>query len=87
KEPVLLFSSDIVASNVPDNMRLRAFSKVALKTGETKSISFTIAASELAFVNNHGNWTLEAGEFRMKCNDQYLLINCTETKVWETPNR
>ncbi|MFV0290744.1 MAG: glycoside hydrolase family 3 N-terminal domain-containing protein, partial [Mangrovibacterium sp.] len=84
KEPVLLFSSDIVASNVPDNMRLRAFSKVALKTGETKSISFTIAASELAFVNNHGNWTLEAGEFRMKCNDQYLLINCTETKVWET---
>ncbi|MFV0553329.1 MAG: glycoside hydrolase family 3 N-terminal domain-containing protein [Mangrovibacterium sp.] len=87
KEPVLLFSSDLVASHVPDNMRLRAFDKVALKAGETKTVSFTLPASELAFVNNHGKWTLEAGEFRMKCDDQYLLINCTETKVWESPNR
>ncbi|MFV0554810.1 MAG: fibronectin type III-like domain-contianing protein [Mangrovibacterium sp.] len=87
KEPVLLFSSDLVASHVPDNMRLRAFDKVALKAGETKTVSFTLPASELAFVNSHGKWTLEAGEFRMKCDDQYLLINCTETKVWESPNR
>ncbi|MFV0366455.1 MAG: fibronectin type III-like domain-contianing protein [Mangrovibacterium sp.] len=87
EEPVLLFSSDLVASNVPDNIRLRAFDKVELKAGETKTVSFTIKGSDLAFVNNHGKWILEAGEFRIKCDDQYLVVNCSETKIWKTPNR
>lgn len=87
KEAVLLFSSDLVASIVPDNVRLRAFDKVSLKAGETKTVTLKVKASDLAFVNHAGKWTLEEGEFRIKCDDQYLSINCTETKVWNTPNK
>ncbi len=86
KEPVLLFTSDVVASVSPDNSRLRDFEKVSLKAGETKTVTMTVKASELAFVGMDNRWTLEAGEFRVKCGDQSLMINCTETKVWDTPN-
>lgn len=86
KEPVLLFTSDVVASITPDNSRLRNFSKVDLRPGETKTVTMSIKASDLAFVGYDNRWRLEAGEFRVKCGDQSLMINCTETKVWDTPN-
>ena len=86
KEPVLLFTSDIVASISPDNSRLRHFKKVELRAGETKTVTLSIKASDLAFVGIDNRWTLEAGEFRVKCGDQSIMINCTETKVWDTPN-
>lgn len=86
KEPVLLFTSDIVASISPDNSRLRNFKKVELRAGETKTVTLSIKASDLAFVGIDNRWTLEAGEFRVKCGDQSIMINCTETKVWDTPN-
>ena len=44
-------------------------------------------ASDLAFVGIDNRWTLEAGEFRVKCGDQSIMITCTETKVWDTPNK
>lgn len=40
KESVLLFSSDLIASIVPDGRRLRAFDKVELQPGETKTMTF-----------------------------------------------
>ena len=86
KEAVLLYSSDIVASLIPDVKRLREFTKVELAPGESKVVSFTIPASELAFVGSDGKWRLEAGDFRMSCGGQSLMISCSETKVWDTPN-
>ncbi len=86
KESVLLFSSDLVASITPDNRRLRGFEKVALEPGETKTVSITIPASDLAFVNYEGKWTIEKGEFRMQMGDQVVMLNCTETKVWKSAN-
>lgn len=86
KEPVLLFTSDVVASISPDNSRLRNFTKVELRPGETKTVTMSVKASDLAFVGYDNKWRLEAGEFRVKCGDQSLMINCTETKVWNTPN-
>ena len=86
KEAVLLYSSDIVASLIPDVKRLREFTKVELAPGESKVVSFTIPASELAFVGSDGKWRLEAGDFRMSCGGQSLMITCSETKVWDTPN-
>ena len=86
KEPVLLFTSDVVASISPDNSRLRNFTKVELRPGETKTVTMSVKASDLAFVGYDNKWRLEAGEFRVKCGDQSLMINCTETKVWDTPN-
>ncbi len=87
KEPVLIYSSDLVASTVPDNMRLRTFDKLSLKAGESKTVTFKIKGSDLAFVNHAGKWILEEGEFRIKCDNQYTTIHCRKTKVWETPNK
>ena len=87
KEPVLLYSSDLVASLVPDNKRLRAFQKVELQPGQTKTVTFQLQASDLAFVGADGKWILEEGEFRLSCGGQTALINCTDTHKWDTPNK
>ena len=87
KESLLLFSSDIVASLTPDVRRLRAFDKVELAPGQSNTVSFTINADDLAFVNADGKWTLEEGEFMIQVGDQTVMTRCTETKIWETPNR
>ena len=86
KEPVLLYSSDLVASIVPDSRRLRAFQKIELQPGETKTVTFTLAAKELAFVGADAGWVLEAGEFAITVGGQAVTINCTETKKYTTPN-
>ena len=86
KEAVLLYSSDLVASLIPDVKRLRGFEKIALEPGETKTVSFVVPAHELAFVGADGKWRLEAGDFRLSCGGLGVMARCTETKVWETPN-
>lgn len=86
KESVLLFSSDIVASKVPDVKRLRQFTKVELKPGESKTVRLEFPAHELAFVGHDGKWRLEKGEFRIACGTESMMINCAATKVWDTPN-
>ncbi|MCR4570198.1 MAG: glycoside hydrolase family 3 C-terminal domain-containing protein [Bacteroidales bacterium] len=86
KEAVLLYSSDLVASLIPDVKRLRGFEKIALEPGETKTVTFELPASELAFVGADGKWRLEKGDFRFSCGGQGVLVNCSETKVWDTPN-
>lgn len=86
KEAVLLFSSDIIASKVPDVKRLRQFTKVELNPGESKTLRLEIPAHELAFVGHDGKWRLEKGQFRIACGSESMMIDCTETKVWDTPN-
>ena len=86
KEAVLLYSSDLVASIVPDNKRLRDFTKIELLPGETKTVTFKLPAKDLAFVNADGNWTLEEGEFVLKIGKLTQSIQCTKNKVWDTPN-
>ena len=87
KESVLLYSKDLVASSTPDNIRLRNFEKIELNPGETKTVTMQLKGSDLAFVGYDGKWRLEKGNFTIKCGGQALDINCTETKVWDTPNR
>ena len=86
KEAVLLYSSDLVASIVPDNKRLRDFTKVELQPGETKTVSFKLPAKSLAFVGADGHWTLEEGEFDLKVGQLSQRVECTQTKVWEEAN-
>ena len=86
KEAVLLYSSDLVASLIPDVKRLRGFEKVELAAGETKTVNFEIPASALAFVGADGAWRLEAGDFRLSCGGRSAMLRCTETKIWDTPN-
>ena len=86
KEVVMLFSSDLVASLTPENRRLRAFKKVELQPGETKTVTLTIKGSDLAFVGADGKWILEKGDFRMQVGNQVLNIKCSDTHKWETAN-
>lgn len=86
QEPVLLYSSDLVASLVPDNRRLRDFTKISLNPGETKTVTFELPAKKLAFVGKDGKWRLEEGEFILKVGDQTVKVFCEETKVWDVPN-
>lgn len=87
KEAVMLFSRDMVASLTPENRRLRAFQKVELQPGETRTVSFTLKGSDLAFVGADGKWILEKGDFRMQAGDKTLNLNCTESHKWESQNR
>lgn len=86
KEPVLLYSSDLIASMVPDNKRLREFTKVELQPGEMKTVTFSMPAKSLAFVGADGKWILEEGDFILKTGDQTVKVVCSETKKWDTPN-
>lgn len=87
KEVVMLFSRDMVASLTPENRRLRAFEKVELQPGETKTVTLRIKASDLALVDYDGKWVLEKGEFRIQAGTEVLNITCNETHRWNTPNK
>lgn len=87
KESVLLFSSDLMASMVPDGRRLRAFDKVALQPGESKTVTFDLKANDLAFVGWDGKWILEEGDFKLMVADQQATIHCNKTHQWASANR
>ena len=87
KESVMLFTNDLVASITPDVRRLRAFRKINLQPGEQKTVALKIAADDLAFVNPDGKWTLEAGDFKFQVGNLADKVTCTQTKIWDTPNR
>lgn len=87
KEVVMLYSSDLIASQVPDNRRLRAFTKVELQPGETQTVTFSLPASDLAFVDYHGKWVLEEGEFILIAGTEKATVKCTSTKKYTTANK
>ena len=87
KESVLLFSSDLISSMVPDGRRLRAFDKIELQPGETKTVTFNLNADDLAFVGYDGKWVLEEGDFKLMIADQSADIHCEKTYQWQSANR
>ena len=87
KESVLLFSRDLIASMVPDGRRLRAFDKIYLQPGETKTVTFDLKADDLAFVGYDGKWRLEEGDFKLMIANQKAYIHCTDTYQWQSANR
>ncbi len=86
KEPVLLYTSDLVASLTPDNRRLRDFTKVELQPGETKTVTFRLPAKNMAFVGADCRWTLEEGDFLLRVGRLEQKIACTKSRVWDEPN-
>lgn len=63
EETVFLFTHDVVASVARPVRELKAYAKVRLAPGETKSVTLTIPLSELRFLDAHWKPVLEAGEF------------------------
>lgn len=82
KEAVILYSSDLVASITPDVMRVRAFDKVDLQPGQSTRVSFTIPATDLAFVGYDNQWHLEAGDFTFTIGTQQAKARCTVTRTY-----
>lgn len=66
KEVVQLYTSDLVASLVPDVKRLRRFEKVALKAGETKTVTFKLKLNDLSFINLENKRVVEPGDFEFQ---------------------
>ncbi|WP_236943316.1 fibronectin type III-like domain-contianing protein [Hymenobacter sp. PAMC 26628] len=54
--------------------RLRRFDKVSLRPGETKTVTFTLPVSELAYAGPTGEPVLETGDFDLKIGDQKQRI-------------
>lgn len=87
KESVLLYSSDLIASMMPDVRRLCAFEKIYLEPGETQTVTMKLNGSDLAFVGYDGKWIIEEGDFIIYVGNQVVALNCTATKKWDSPNR
>jgi beta-glucosidase len=74
------------ATCTPDVRRLREFAKVELEPGQTKTVTFTLPATELAFVNYFGQWTIEEGDFAISVGSESVMTRCTETVLYDEPN-
>ena len=86
KESVLLFSTDMYATCTPDVRRLREFTKVELEPGETETVTFHLPATDLAFVNYFGQWTIEEGDFALSIGSESVMTRCNRTVLYKTPN-
>lgn len=64
-ETVQLYVQDVTASLVRPVRELKAFAQVELKAGETKTVRFAAAVSELGFYNNEGVYLIEPGMFNL----------------------
>ena len=65
KESVLMYVTDLVASITPEAKRLRAFDKIELQPGQSKTVSFTITEDKLSFINNNLKRVTEPGDFKI----------------------
>lgn len=83
KEAVLMYISDLYASIGPYTKRLRAFSKIDLKSGETKNVIFKIDVKDIAFINDISKSVTEPGEFKIRIADQTINFNYRITKKFK----
>ncbi len=83
KETVMLYSTDDIASVMPDNRRLRAFRKVEIQPGETVCVEFEVPATDLAFVGYDGRWHLEKGSFTFLCGGRIVQSVCSADSVFD----
>ena len=65
EEIVQLYVRDLVGSVVRPVKELKGFERVALAPGETKTVSFELPVSELAFWNIDMEYVVEPGEFNL----------------------
>ena len=65
-----LYSRDLYASVTPPMKRLRAFQKVSLKPGESKTVRFSIDKNDLSFVNTQLKTVTETGDFEVMIADK-----------------
>jgi beta-glucosidase len=62
-EVVQLYVRDLVGSVTRPVKELKGFQRVTLQPGESKDVTFTLAAADLAFYTANGTWEAEPGDF------------------------
>ncbi len=65
EEVVQLYIRDLVGSITRPLKELKGFKKIALKAGETKTVTFSITPNDLKFYNYTLNYNWEPGEFEI----------------------
>jgi beta-glucosidase len=71
-----------VASLTPDVKRLRAFEKVELQAGESRTVTFNLALKDLAFVGVDLKKHLEAGTFTIQVGNLKQSFTINKTSVF-----
>lgn len=83
-EVVQVYVRDMYASIVPPVKRLRAFDKVKIKAGESKTISFELSTRDLAFVDLDLKWKTEKGEFELQVGGLSQKFEMTVDEFFKT---
>ncbi len=65
KEVVQLYTRQLVGTTTHPVKELKGFQKIELKAGESKTVSFNIAASDLKFYNSDLKYVAEPGNFKL----------------------
>ncbi len=88
-EVVQVYVSDLVASVAPATERLVRFAKVYLEPGERRTLSFSLDAAALSFVDARGRRLVEPGAFSLRVADQTAALTLTgdEALVLSSPPR
>jgi beta-glucosidase len=64
EETVQLYIRDLVGSVTRPVKELKAFQKIQLKAGESRTVTFKITSSDLAFYRKDMTWGTESGQFK-----------------------
>jgi beta-glucosidase len=68
-EVVQLYLHDPVASISQPLRRLRGFERVTLDPGQTRTVRFTLDASDFGFYDNRGRFVVEPGQIDVYAGD------------------
>ena len=64
-EVVQLYIRDVLASVARPVMELKGFQRVRLEPGQSREVSFTLGHQHLRMLDQHLNWVVEPGSFRV----------------------
>lgn len=74
KTAIELYSQDLYSTISPSFRRLRDFKKISLNKGEERLVHFVLPVTDLAFVNETGEWVTEKGDFNFFIANQSVCI-------------
>ena len=81
KEVVQLYTRQLVGTTTHPVKELKGFQKIELKAGESKTVSFNIAASDLKFYNSDLKYVAEPGNFKLFIGGNSRDVKQTDFKL------
>ena len=81
KEVVQLYTRQLVGTTTHPVKELKGFQKIELKAGESKTVSFNIATSDLKFYNSDLKYVAEPGNFKLFIGGNSRDVKQTDFKL------